>query len=134
NDGGMRHVERAQRASVDDNVIGRHGKTSQRATHREHARLQDVEAIDLAYRRGADADSDRIRENFSDDLLAFFLGELLRVVDARHRATLRRHHNGTCDNGAREGTPSNFIDSSDQRTMLDAEITLDRAPTHGLPS
>src|ERR671923_269836 len=74
---------------------------------------------------------DAIACDLRNELLTLPDGELLGVVDAGHRAPFRRHDHGTSDNGAREGAPSDFVDSGDQRTMLCAEITLDRAPAHG---
>ena len=35
---------------------------------------------------------------------------------------------GACDNGAREGAPSDFIDTGDQRPRGFSELTLDRLP------
>ena len=42
--------------------------------------------------------------------------------------TSGRHDDGACDNGAREGAPSDFVDTGDQRTGRLPEITLDRRP------
>ena len=54
--------------------------------------------------------------------------ELLRVVDAGNGAHVGRHDHGTCDNGARERAPSDFIDSGDQRPSGLAKLSLDRLP------
>jgi hypothetical protein len=39
-----------------------------------------------------------------------------------------RHDDGACDNGAREGAPSDFIDTGEQWTMRGAQLALDPAP------
>ena len=42
-------------------------------------------------------------------------GELLGVVDAADGAHVGGHDHGACDDGAREGAPSDFVDPGEKR-------------------
>ena len=64
----------------------------------------------------------------TDKALTLGGGELLGVVHAGDGAHVGRHDDGTCDDGARERAPSDFIDSGDQRPDGFAELALDRLP------
>ena len=45
--------------------------------------------------------------------MALAIGKHLAVSDAGNAARVRGHDDGTCDNGARDGTPSDFINAGD---------------------
>lgn len=54
--------------------------------------------------------------------------QLLGIIHPRDRALVGRHDDGTSDDGAREGAPSHFIDSGEQRSELRPKRPLDPAP------
>ena len=54
NDRGVWRTERAERATIDDQVIGSDREPRQRPSHREHGRVKNVHPVDLSHRRGAD--------------------------------------------------------------------------------
>src|ERR1051325_2796182 len=130
NDRGVRYVERPRFASVYHDVIRCQLQASNRTPHRKYAGLENVVSVDLPNRRGSDTDGESVCDDLAHQLLTLFRGELLRVIDASHRSALGGHDHRTSDNGAREGAPSNFIYSGNERPMLRAEITFDRAPAH----
>src|SRR5690348_1147901 len=90
--------------------------------------MKDVEPIDLANRRGANADRERAGTNLCGEPLALIGRELLRIIDAANDALIRRHDDGARDNGTRERAPSDFIDAGDQWTDGPAKVPLDGAP------
>src|SRR5512134_1227528 len=101
-------------------MIGTLRKAADRASNGTAAGVVDVVRVDLAHRRGPDADGDGRLADLARQALPVRLGDTLRVVDTGDGPAIGRHDDGTCDDGAREGAPSNFIDSGEQRTMRGA--------------
>ena len=127
-DRGVLDIERANRVPVDHHVMRRHGQPPDRTPDREHRRMINVDPIDLAHGGGAEADRQGTLADAPRELLALRTVELLRVVDATDGARVGRHHDGACDDGAREGAPSDFIDPREEWTARSAQILLERAP------
>ena len=92
------------------------------------ARVIDVVRIDLAHRGGSHADGDRRFPDLASQSNPIGFGHALGVIDAGNGAAVGGHDDGACDDGAREGAPSNLIDSGEQRTMRGAQLALDTAP------
>ena len=59
NDCGVRNGQSAHRPPIDDDVVRCHGQTAQRASHRQHTCLVDVDAVDLSYGRSAERECHR---------------------------------------------------------------------------
>ena len=108
-------AERADRLAVDEHVVGRDREPRERAAHREHRGVIDVDAVDLAHRRRAERHAEARSRIAPASLSRSARRELLGVVDAADGARVGRHDDGACDDGAREGAPSDFIDSGDER-------------------
>ena len=70
-DGPVRHAERTQRIAIDEYVVGLDRQSGERASHRQHRCLKDVEPIDLSRRRRAQRDRDRARPDETCQTLAF---------------------------------------------------------------
>jgi hypothetical protein len=95
----------------------RDGQPADGAPDREHRRIG-----------GAEADGERTFANAPCELLALRALELLRVVHATDGACVGSHHHRACDDGARQGAPSDFIDPGDEWTARSAQVLLERAP------
>jgi hypothetical protein len=77
--------------------------------------VEDVEGVDFSNGRGSDGQRERALSNAHAELLALLAGEPLRIIHAAKSGNARRHDDGRCDDGAREGAPSDFIDTGDQQ-------------------
>src|SRR5262245_49874592 len=88
----------------------------------------DIDPVDLANGCGADADRYGALADLSRQADTGGRGQPFRVVHTRDRADVGRHHDGTCDNGARERTPSNFVYAGDERPDCFAKLALDAGP------
>ena len=110
------HAKGPNGISVHQHVIRRYPEAAEGPPHGQDGGVVDVEPIDLANRCGADADAERPIMNARRQLLTLGARELLRVVHSANRASVRRHHDRACDDGARKGAPSDFVDSGEERT------------------
>ncbi len=90
--------------------------------------MVDVDPVDLARRRGTQPDRERPQTDHRRETPPLLWAQLLGVVHARNRPLVRRHDHGARDNGAREGAPSHFIHSRQQRSELGPKGPLDPAP------
>jgi len=129
NDCGVHNGKRAHGLAVDQDVIRHKPKTAESASHREHARLIDVETLDLAYRGCAECPVERTLTNFHRESYALVSGELLGVVNARNGAHVRWHDDGACDDRPGEWTATDFVDAGDERAMQRTDLLLDRRPS-----
>ena len=127
-DGGVLHTEAANRISVDQDVMGRDRETADRPSDGEDGGVIDVDPVDLSHGCRADPDPERALADPARERLALATVELLGVVDTADGARVGGHHDGTCDDGARQGAPSDLIDPGEQRTARLAQIPLERAP------
>src|SRR2546423_351613 len=82
------------RATIENDVIGPKREPPEGAAHRQHRRMKDVHAVDLAHRRRANPDGQRARSNLLGQARARLRGQDLRVVDATNDALVRRHDDG----------------------------------------
>ena len=88
----------------------------------------DVEAIDLPGRRSTKTDGDRAPADETRQANALTWGELLRVVHPGDGSHVGWHNDGASDDGAREGAPSDLINSCDHRTGRGAQLALHTVP------
>jgi hypothetical protein len=84
--------------------------------HCKQGRLQDIQAIDLlrrghAYRPVAGRPAD-----FERKLIAPGSAELLGITDARNELIITQQHD-RCDDRARQGAPSGFVNSAYQQQL-----------------
>ena len=108
-------AERADGIAVHEHVIRRDAKPPQGAAHGEHGGVVDVDAVDLPHRRGPHGHAERTFPDARRHALTLGPGELLGVVDAADGAHVGGHDHGACDDGAREGAPSDFVDPGEKR-------------------
>ena len=95
-----------------------------RATHREMGRMVDVELIDLAHGRGADAHGDGTCPDQRREPLALGHREGLRVADAGNSVAARPHdHRGRDDRPAGRGD-ADLVDAGDPDVAVVPEAAL----------
>jgi len=102
-------------------VPGRHRETLERARHRQHRRLQDIELVNL----GLAALGDRKMRTGNDlqfKLRARLGGQFLAVIQSPDRVIIgkddhRRHHR------TREWPPARFIDPRNHRSSSGKSVT-----------
>src|SRR4051812_37788293 len=94
----------------------------------------DVDAIDLANGRRANAHAHGGLEDPRREALPLGGVEPFGIIDATDRPLIGRHDDGTCDDGARERAPSDFIDPSDEWSHLSAELPFEGPPAVTLGS
>ena len=133
-DRGVLDAERPDRLAVDEHVVRPLGEAGERAPHGEHRRVIDVEAVDLAYGGGADAEIQTARSRI---LIASLSRSARRERFESSTPRMARSPGGMMhgarDNGAREGAPSHFIDTGDQRTGRLAADHVRSASTDRVP-
>lgn len=124
--------QRTEWLAIDQDMIRRDAESLsnaiERASHREDRGMIDVDAIDFARGGSTESHGLRLRENQHRESFARGRVELLGIVHASNGSAIVRHDDRACDNGAREGAPSNFINSGEQRPELCPGRPLDRAP------
>ena len=112
----VRDAKRAQLQSIDQHVVWGSAQstcdTLECAVHCQHRRVVDVDPVNFTCRRRANADrqcdfANADRQAFARDPI-----QLFGIINTIDRPQVRRHYDGTCDNGAREGAPSDFIHTS----------------------
>src|SRR5260221_14727 len=126
-------AEGADAVSVDDHVIRCHGQPLNRAAHGEHRRMVDVQPVDLTHAGSANRERETAFTNADGELVAHRRGKRLRVVHSADGLRIRRHDERTCDDGARERAPSDFIDTREKRPAGVAQLALDPAPAATAP-
>ena len=113
-------------------MIGRDLQTSKRPTHRQHAGLVDVDAVDFPHRCCAEGERYRALANFGSKTHPLFVGESLRIIDAGDGARFRGHDHGASDDGTGNRSTADFVDTGEQRALLAAKVTLDGSPARPL--
>ncbi len=121
---GVRDGKPAHREAVDQCMAGfprqgRHGPG-----HGEMRGAEDVKAVDFRDVRLADAPMDvRADGERGMEVLAFFGGQLFRIIQALERAVIRQDDGGG-DHGPGERTASGFIDPRDQKNPASVQGAL----------
>ena len=95
-----------------------------RPAHREVRGVVDVELVDLADRRGADADRDRARPDQRREPLALGRRQRLRVADAGDPMAARPHDHGRRDDRAAGRRDPDLVDADDPDEALVPEAAL----------
>jgi hypothetical protein len=84
----------------------------------------DVELVDLADRRGADADGHRPRPDHRGEAFTLAGRERLRVPDARDPMTARTHDHGRRDHGPTGRCDADLVHADDPGQALVPESAL----------
>ena len=127
-DSGMLDAQRANRETVDHDVIGRHGKAHDGASNCEHRRVIDVVAVDFTHTRRADRERKGTFADAHRQPFPLTRPKPLRIIDAADRLRVARHDDSACDDGARKGAPSDLIHTGEQGSPAATQLTLDGAP------
>ena len=116
-------LEAGDPVAVDDDVLVA-AEPRDRAAHREVGRVVDVQLVDLADRRGADADRDGAAPDDRGEPLALGHRQGLRVAHAGDPVAAGLHDHGRGDDGAaRRGDPD-LVDADDPGQALVPEAAL----------
>ena len=127
-DGRVRDGKRAHGAPVDHDAIRPDLEAVQRAPHGKNARLIDVDAIDLAHRGGAKRERDRALADLDGEADALIGRQSLGVVHSGDGARFGGHYHGAGDDGSRDRASAYFVDTGEERALLDAQVALDGRP------
>ena len=112
-DGFGGHGQCRDAVSVDEHAMGPQAQALDGPPHREHGRLQDVEAIDLLDARLGNAAAQRLRADLVEEPLAGARGELLGIVEAANRLQLVEHDRGG-HHGPSQRAAAGLVDARDQ--------------------
>jgi hypothetical protein len=96
--------------------------------HGQHGGMIHIDPIDFARRCGSNTNSQRHFPNATRESFTRGAVELLGIVHTINGPRVGGHDNRACDNGAREGAPSYFIDTSQQRSVFGAQVALNGSP------
>src|SRR6185312_7063519 len=105
--------------------------THQRAAHRDEGRLQDVDALDLAHARRADADFNRALPDHQREFIALLEAELFRIVELV--AQPARDPPAVEDHGGRNHRPGEraaprFVDAADDAVAAALQYEIGHSP------
>src|SRR4029078_10031577 len=96
-DRGVRNGQCTHRATIDHDVIRLHPQAPESAMHRQHARLVDVDGIDLPDRSGAQSEGHGPLAYFGGEAHSLIVGQTVGVIDAGDGAGVGRHYHGARD-------------------------------------
>ena len=132
--GRMVQPELPDRLPIYEKEVVRVPQAGRRPADRHGRGAQDIVALDFLDARRRYGIGERAGPDQRCQALPFGCGQLFGVGNTRDGPLVGRHHNGTNDDGARQGAPSDFIYSSDVPIPLGPQVALDCAPArHGRP-
>ena len=109
--------------AVDDHVVVA-AEAGDRPAHREVRRVVDVQLVDLADGRRADADGDGALPDHRGEALALGRGQRLRVADALDPVAAGLHDHGRRDDRAARRRDTDLVDPGDAGEALVPETAL----------
>src|SRR5712671_2192672 len=126
---GVGNRKRAHHLTIYHDVVRPHTQAAERSLHREHARLVDVDAIDLVHRGGAEGEGNGTFANLDGEPDALLVGQSFGVVNTGDGAGIRWHYHRAGDDRASDWTSSYLVDAREKGTFLRAQVALDGSPT-----
>jgi hypothetical protein len=124
----MLDLELAHGLSIEQQHVIRLTEPRDGPADRQRGGTDDVRAFDLPHARGAKGPGEGARAYEWSESLPLWPRELFGVGNASNGAHFWRHDDHTCQNGARQGAPSNFVCTGDKPVSCRPKLSLDSAP------
>jgi hypothetical protein len=127
-DRGVRDRKRAHHFAIYHDVIRSYAEAAERSLHSEHARLVDVDLIDLSHRSCAERKGNRPLPNLDGESDALLVGQSLGIVYTGDSAGIRWHYHRAGHDRPSDRTSSYLVYAGKQRTLLGSKVPLDGGP------